>query len=112
MKNMSKILFFLIVVGTMSFTSVDDRGGKKGAKKVLLNISNDVARKNNIFSQNFGAVQYKGLSFGSATGNTISVGSSIFQKGNTIYIQPVKERILVPEFKQGYSGLKLIISVR
>lgn len=111
MGYMSKILFLLFVVGTMSFTSVDDRGGKKGAKKVLLNISNETARKNNIFTQNFGAVKYKGLSFGTSTGNTLSVGATIFQKGNTIYIQPVKERILVPEFKQGYGGLKLIISV-
>lgn len=100
-----------MAITSLSFTSFDDRGGKKDVKRVLLNISNAVAKKNSIFSQNFTAVKYKGLSFSSTTTNPVQVQATTYQKGNTIYIQPVKQKILVPEFKQGYGGLKLIINV-
>jgi hypothetical protein len=32
-----------------------------------------------------------------------------YQKGNTVYIIPQKQVYTVPEMKQGYTGLKLII---
>ena len=111
MKFTAQILFLFMAITSLSFTTFDDRGGKGGAKKVLLNMSNAVAKKNSIFSQNFTAVKYKGLSFGTTSSNTPLVVATTYQKGNTIYIQPVKQKILVPEFKQGYGGLKLIINV-
>ena len=32
-----------------------------------------------------------------------------FQKGNTVYIIPYKQKIAVPESRPGYLGMKLII---
>jgi hypothetical protein len=32
-----------------------------------------------------------------------------YQKGNTVYIIPHKQVIAVPEMKQGYTGMKIII---
>jgi hypothetical protein len=32
-----------------------------------------------------------------------------YQKGNTIYIIPYKQKIIMPEVKPGYTGMKLII---
>ena len=110
-KFLTQILFLTIATTSLSFTSPNDRGGKKGAKKVILNVSNTVAKKNSIFSQNFTAVKYKGLSFGDASNNNLQIKATTYQKGNTVYIQPTKQRVLVPEFKQGYGGLKLIINV-
>lgn len=111
MRFTAQILFLFMAITSLSFTSFDDRGTKGGAKKVLLNMNNAVAKKNSIFSQNFTSVQYKGLSFGASVANSTTILATTYQKGNTIYIQPIKQKILVPEFKQGYGGLKLIINV-
>ena len=32
-----------------------------------------------------------------------------YQKGNTTYIIPYKQKVALPEIKQGYTGIKLII---
>lgn len=38
-------------------------------------------------------------------------GSSmkLYQKGNTIYLIPNQQKIIIPEIKQGYTGMKLIL---
>ncbi len=111
MKHPITILFLIVAFSGLSFTSFDDRGGKKTGKKVLLNVNTSVAKKNSIFSQNFNGVKYKGMTFSTKTTKTPNVVAATYQKGNTIYIQPIKQKILTPEFKQGYGGIKLIIKV-
>jgi hypothetical protein len=42
--------------------------------------------------------------------NSIFVNTlSTYQKGNTIYLVPNKQKIIIPEIKQGYTGMRLII---
>ncbi len=94
----------------MTSYSYADRGGKKGAKKVLLNVNTN---KTNVFSKNYVGLKYTGTTIFSsnktASGSTILTGANTYKKGNTIYIQPTKTKVLVPELKKGYSGVKLII---
>lgn len=113
MRNIAKkILLLGILTGTM-LVSFADRGiGKKSKSKVLLNISTNNAFKNSISFNIKAGLKYKGsLLSKSQHQNNSSIFTELvtYQKGNSIYIIPYKQKMIVPEIKQGYTGLKLII---
>ncbi len=113
MSNIAKkILLLGILTGTM-LVSFADRGiGKKSKTKVILNINTNNAIKNSISFNLKAGLKYKGslLSNSQQQSNSISATELVtYQKGNSIYIIPYKQKIIVPEIKQGYTGLKLII---
>ena len=110
-KIAKKILLLGILIGTM-LVSFADRGiGKKSKTKVLLNINTNNSFKNSISFNLKAGLKYKGslLSTSQQTNSLTSTELITYQKGNSIYIVPYKQKIIVPEIKQGYTGLKLII---
>lgn len=112
MKKLSKITFVFILIGCISGIANADRGvfGKK-RNKVQLNIPTQNSLKKSI-SFNLKS----GLSFkGSNILNSQQIGNSIFntaiisfKKGNTIYILPYKQKVLIPSYTTE-NGYKLII---
>ena len=108
-----KILLLGILTGAMLVSFADRGAGKKSRNKVVLNINtNNNSLKNSISFNLKAGLKYKG----SLLSNTQQQNNSIvsnelvtYQKGNSIYIIPYKQKISVPEIKQGYTGLKLII---
>lgn len=111
-KIAKKILLLGILTGTM-LVSFADRGiGKKSKTKVLLNINTSNSFKNSISFNLKAGLKYKGSLLANTqqqTNSLISTELVTFQKGNSIYILPYKQKVIVPEIKQGYTGLKLII---
>ncbi|MEO7263839.1 MAG: hypothetical protein ABIW38_02950 [Ferruginibacter sp.] len=112
MNKIAKILFLVAILNGIMLTGYADRGvGKKSKPKVALNIATNSQSGSLSFNLKSG-LQYKGslLNNVTTTGSSITYNTLVtFQKGNTIYILPYKQKILVPEIKQGYTGLKLII---
>ena len=112
MSKFIKIFSLLLILNGTMLTSMADRGVGKKKTKVSLNIVN-----NHSFSKELSINLKTGLKYkGSLLGNVEAAKSSVlyntlvtYQKGNTIYIIPYKQRILVPEVKLGYTGMKLII---
>jgi len=90
-----------------------DRGLKKKTKnKVVLNISSANSFKNSLTSNLKAGLKYKGflLTETKPLNSYISLnGINTYQKGNTIYLAPYKQKVIVPELKQGYTGMKLIL---
>ena len=109
-KIAKKILLLGILTGTM-LVSFADRGiGKKSKNKVLLNINTTNSFKNSISFNLKAGLKYKGSLLSNSQNNLQGATELItYQKGNSIYIVPYKQKIIVPEIKQGYTGLKLII---
>ncbi|MEO5944556.1 MAG: hypothetical protein ABIP30_13990 [Ferruginibacter sp.] len=113
---MSKITKIILLSGIFTgivLAGFADRGiGKKGKNKVTLNIKTNGSFTNNLSFNLKTGLTYKGsLLSKSQTSNSFIFNNSFatYQKGNTIYIVPFKQKILVPEVGQGYSGMKLII---
>ena len=111
-KIAKKILLMSILTGTMLVSFADRGAGKKSKNKVILNINTTNSFKNAISFNLKGGLKYKG----SLLTNTQQQHNSLvatelvtYQKGNSIYIVPYKQKIIVPEIRQGYTGLKLII---
>ena len=111
-KIAKKILLLSILTGTM-LVSFADRGiGKKSKTKVILNINTTNSLKNSISFNLKGGLKYKGSLLSNVQQQNKSLISTelvTYQKGNSIYIIPYKQKIIVPEVRQGYTGLKLII---
>ena len=111
-KIAKKILLLGILTGTM-LVSFADRGiGKKSKTKVLLNINTSNSFKNSISFNLKAGLKYKGSLLANTQQQTNSLTSTelvTFQKGNSIYILPYKQKVIIPEIRQGYTGLKLII---
>ena len=101
-----------ILAGNMLY-SFADRGMKKKSKnRVTLNIATNNNFKSSLSLNLKTGMKYKGMLFaGTQKQNSSLVATNLitYQKGNTIYIVPNKQKVIVPEVKQGYTGMKLII---
>ena len=91
-----------------------DRGaGKKSKVKTVLNINTGNSLKNSILTNIRYGMTYKGslLTTTRQTNSNAIVNSSLmtYQKGNTTYIIPYKNKLTVVDMKPGYTGVKLII---
>jgi hypothetical protein len=112
MVRISKILLTFVVLFSTSLSAWADRGiGKKSkARAFSLNIATPSTLRSSVSLNLKSGLVYKGSTLGSATGTSASARSIIsYQKGNNVYVLPYKHKIAVPEVKQGYAGLKLII---
>ena len=115
MSKLKKIALLALLLNGIMLTTLADRGVSKKAKtKVTLNINT----KNSSFSNNLSfnlksGLKYKGslLSGTTKTSPTTVIQNNVvtYQKGNSVYVIPYKQKILVPEVRQGYTGMKLII---
>lgn len=112
MKKTLRILFLTTILMGQLFTSFADRGIGKKKSKVVLNIKMPVSFQSSLNFNLRNGLKYTG-SLISSTPKTYSSNALItYQKGNSIYIMPYKQKLLVADVKQGYTGTKLIIKIR
>ena len=113
MKTFTKKLLTIVLLFSVAQVAMADRGiGKKNKNKTILNIYTPSTLRNSIAFNLKTGLRYKGslLSTTNTVGNSILINSLItYQKGNITYIIPYKHKIIVPEIKQGYAGMKIII---
>ena len=108
MTKVTKIVLLVSILNGFMFTTWADRGVGKKKTKVNLNLANNGASKNLSFNLKAG-LKYKGALLNTGS-NTASFNNMVtYQKGNTVYIIPYKQKVIVPEVKQGYTGMKLIL---
>jgi len=113
MNKLINISLTVVILFSIVTEALADRGtGRKSKNKTTLNISAPSNIKNSIaFNLKLGLI-YKGslLNTRNTVGNAI-VNTSVvtYQKGNTTYIIPYKNKITVAEMRQGYTGMKIII---
>jgi hypothetical protein len=91
-----------------------DRGSSKKSKtrSLTLNIRTPLSLRNSVPLNLKSGLVYKGSTLGTPTLSNPSshpVSTVTYQKGSNVYIMPYKSKIAVPELRQGYAGIKLII---
>jgi len=108
MNKITKIVLLLSVLNGFMLTTWADRGVGKKKAKVSLNLGNSsVSRSGFNIKSN---LKYNGSSLNT---NSNSYNNLVtYQKGNTVYMVPFKQKVVVPEMKQGYTGMKLIIKTK
>lgn len=116
MMRIIKTSILAIVLVSTAHTALADRGiGKKVKNKVNLNITTNYNTiKNSLYSNLKNGLTYRGSILVKKQFSTTSIYNNTlvtFQKGNTIYVIPYKNRIVMPEIKQGYTGIKIRIPV-
>jgi hypothetical protein len=107
MNKTSKIVLLFAVLNGIMFTSLADRGVGKAKKTITTN-----SFKSTISLNLKTGLNYKGSLLTGVSGNKsfLTVSNIVtYQKGNTIYVVPYKQKILVPDVTQGFTGMKLII---
>jgi len=114
MKVSSKIVVVVLFICGVCFYTFADKGGFAKKNKTQLNIKTSGTLKNSIPFNLKSGLRYQG----SFLLNKQQIGNSIvndayisYSKGNTIYILPYKQKILIPEYSQE-DGYKLIIRGR
>ena len=107
----SKIAGIVFLICFVSYVAVADRGGFGRRNKIHFNIITLSTLKSSIGYNLKSGLVYKG----NAVLNQQQAGNSIFtnrivsyQKGNTVYILPYKQKILIQSYTPA-SGYKLII---
>jgi len=98
-------------------SALADRGASKKNKSknsLSLNISTPLSLRSSVSLNLKSGLIYKGSTLGSSNYSSASgmrATTVTYQKGNNVYILPYKNKIAVPELRQGYAGMKLIINV-
>ncbi|MEO7960706.1 MAG: hypothetical protein ABIR19_04110 [Ginsengibacter sp.] len=110
----SKVLFVLVIFSGFCLMALADRGGFIKKNDTPLNIKRNGNLKNSIKFNLKSALTYKG----SFTLNRMQIGNAIvsdalvsYKKGNTIYLMPYKQKIVIPQYTRA-EGYKLIIRSR
>lgn len=115
MNKFTKILLLAALLNGIMLSSFADRGvSKKARTKVTLNINTTKSNFTNNLSFNLkSGLKYKGSLLAGVTktsSNTLVQNTVVtYQKGNSVYVVPYKQKVIVPEMRQGYTGMKLII---
>jgi hypothetical protein len=107
-----KLLAFFILFSIVVDAWADKGFGRKNKNKATLNITAPSSIRNAIAFNLKSGLSYKGslLSTRKNVGGIILNTSIVtYQKGNSTYIVPYKNKITVTEIKQGYTGMKVII---
>lgn len=114
MTRYSKIALVVLFFCGVYVITLADRGGFVKKNKTQLNIATKGNLKNSIAFNLKSGVVYKGSFFlnSQQIGNNFVSDTYIsYKKGNTIYILPYKQKVLIPEYTQK-DGYKLIIRSR
>jgi hypothetical protein len=112
-----KTMLLGVVLVSTTTSAFADRGiGKKAKNKVSISLTGASTLKSSLFSNLKSGVTYKGnialkKNFVTSRG-AFSNSVATFQKGNTTYIIPTRNKIVIPEIKQGYTGLKIVIPTK
>lgn len=113
MKKKGKLLIAIALLGGTAFASVADKGSGKKKETVSNNIRLSKGFKANFGFNTANGLKYKGSFYTMANGPATRAanGNMVFEKGNSVYIIPSKPRVLVPEVKSGYNGMKLTFKI-
>ena len=114
MTKYSKIISVILLVCGICLFAFADRGGFVKKNRTHLNINTNGNLKNSIAFNLKSGLTYRGSSIldRQQIGNNIINDALIsYKKGNTIYILPYKQKILIPQYTQ-QDGYKLIIRSR
>lgn len=114
MSKYSKIAAVIVLVCGVFLFSFADRGGFVKKNKPHLNIETNGNLKNSIPFNLKSGLTYRGSIFTNSQriGNMMVSDAYIsYRKGNTVYILPYKQKILIPEYSQK-DGYKLILRAR
>lgn len=113
MKSFTQKLLIVALLFSVLQVALADRGvGKKNKSKTLLNITTPSLLRNSIAFNLKSGLSYKGsLITNESNLNTSIISNSLitYQKGNMTYIIPYKHKFAIPEMRQGYTGVKVII---
>jgi hypothetical protein len=113
MIKISKIILIVAVLFGATQGALADRGiGKKSKSKITLNINTRTTLRNSVSLNLKSGLRYSGSLFASqqSAGSSMNNNTLVtYQKGNTVYIIPYKQKLVTPEVKPGYTGMKLII---
>jgi hypothetical protein len=114
MIKISQISLLIVGLCGIMLLGYADRGiSKRGKTRITLNINSSKPFTSNLSFNLKTGLKYKGslLSAPVKANNSPVFQSTVvtYQKGNTIYVIPYKQKIVVPEMRQGYTGMKLII---
>ena len=112
MNNSFRILSLVTLFTIQMNISFADRGVSKKRNKVVINIKTPNNFKTALNFNLKNGLKYKGsLIMNSVTAAPNSFNNLItYQKGNSVYILPYKQKIFVADVHQGFAGTKLIIS--
>jgi hypothetical protein len=109
----AKMVLIILILSGIGFSAMADKGiGKKNKTKITLNINSGNSIRKSISVNLKTGLKYTGSLMANQQVNGTSYFNNTlltYQKGNTVYIIPQKQVYTVPEMKQGYTGLKLII---
>ena len=114
MTKYSKIVTVVLLVCGVCVFAFADRGGFVKKNKTQLNIKTNGNLKNSIPFNLKSGLTYRGsfLTDQEQIGNSLVSDAYIsYKKGNTVYILPYKQKILIPVYSQK-DGYKLIIRGR
>lgn len=101
----------LFLMNGIMLSSWADRGVGKKKSKLSLNLNTPRSTGTVSLTLKSG-LSYKGNQINSNESKNKSfsdITTLSYKKGNTIYIIPYKQKVVVPDVKQGYTGVKLII---
>ena len=107
----SKIAAIVVLFCFVAFVAIADRGGFGRRNKIHFNIITLNTLKNSVAFNLRSGLNYRGNSIlnQQQVGNSIFTNSiASYQKGNTIYILPYKQRVLTQSYSPA-SGYKLIL---
>ena len=112
MNRLTKIVLFLVVFNCATALGSADRGGFGHRRShVHLNIPTFNSLKKSITFNLKSGLTYRGslLLDQQQVGNTFYNSTLLtYKKGNTVYIMPYKQKILIPDYHPA-TGFKLII---
>ena len=112
MKTFIRILSIVTLFAIQTNISFADRGVTKKKSKVVLNIKTPNSFKSNLNFNLKNGLRYTGSLITNSVTNPSSFNYLVtYQKGNSVYILPYKQKIFVADVHQGYTGTKLIIRV-
>ena len=107
----SKIAAIALLICFVTFVAIADRGGFGRRNKIHFNIITLNTLKSSIGNNLKSGLNYKGTTVINQqhVGNSIFTNSIVsYQKGNTVYILPYKQKVLIQSYSPA-SGYKLII---
>jgi hypothetical protein len=115
MTKFTKIILLAIALCGIMLPGFADRGvSKKNKNKVALNVRTTGSFTKSLSFNLRSGLKYTGSLLSkpavSSPNSSTSYNTLVtYQKGNSVYILPYKQKIIVPEVRQGYTGMKLII---
>lgn len=111
MLKTSKLAFIALLFSFVTYVAIADRGGFGRRNKIHFNITTLNTLKNSVIFNLRSGLNYKGATIlnHQVAGNSIFTNSLLsYQKGNTVYILPYKQKVLIQSYTPA-SGYKLII---